>query len=287
MEDTLLDQTAAVGRNALITVVGFPARMPAGVAQIEPTLRLSHDMLSTLPGFRSAWCRFRPSRPDSTTTTTGTVAREASTTTTTAAPPGHPWFPLSSTAPILCHVACNRAGTRTVTITGPCNCAHLLARIYDSFAQSGDAPAPSVCFFISRLFQGQPGAFCLYAIISSVTGGEIMVWLDFDEDAAGPRTLWIDGPTDLPDILERLGFPYPVGYGATLNGAIWGGERTVLAHGDVIQIRRQGAALVSFPLDVLHHRIRGLSAVFTPFPGPLPDLMVLVSFALHSGRWHV
>ena len=40
-------------------------------------------------------------------------------------------------------------------------------------------------------------------------------------------------------------------------------------NGDVVLVRRHVDAVV-FSLDVLHHRIQGLSALFTPFPGPLP-----------------
>ena len=93
--------------------------------EIEPALRLTHDLLSTLPGFRSAWNQFRPARQTSTTTTMHNAVTSETTSSTTGVPPGHNGFRLVLQRPFCVTWRCNRAGTRTVTISRPCNCAHL------------------------------------------------------------------------------------------------------------------------------------------------------------------
>ena len=50
----------------------------------------------------------------------------------------------------------------------------------------------------------------MYALICSVNTDEVMVWLDFEDCQAAPRTLWIEGPLSLQDIFERLELPYPL-----------------------------------------------------------------------------
>ena len=191
VEDTLLEHSATIGRNALVTVMGFPDRFPAGVTQIEPALRLNQRFIecpsaSGLPVI--------PPQPRP-----GMAAR-------------------CHLHPPLLHVC--RLGMPGSRCAKP-------RPFYVTLRATGQVlglllfPAPAIVHTFWRA--------CMTAMRSQVMPPALLPATSFPDFFA--RTVWLAGPCNLQVIFEQVGLPYPIGFGAAVNGAAWGGERKELSMG--------------------------------------------------------
>ena len=119
------------------------------------------------------------------------------------------------------------------------------------------------------------------AVFFSLSGGQgrDVAWIDADPLGVPPAvvelpwhltvdTLWAHCRGNAPRAL-------PLGLRVAVNGVPWDGQPRALNHWDVVTVRQFSCGLFSLPLASLECRVRGITAMLVPQPGPTHATTVL------------